>query len=974
MVYQIERVEAMRASMPFIRPAALGPGTVCAILIAQFAFLRAAEPAPIETKKPWLPEIKVETYTLPNGLTVTLHQDHKVPLVAVHVTYNVGSKDDPPGRGGLAHLFEHLMFEGSEHSNSSFYSPIYQYMADAQGSTGRDRTDYYETVTSNALERTLWLEADRMGFLLPAVTKAKLSKARAVVTNERWQTVDGPPLGQVAETYSRALYPPGHPYRHLIIGSLADLSAARYTDITAFFERHYAPNNAFLCVAGDFELGQAMRWIKKYFGRLQPGPPAAPVRQQVPALTAPRRITLKDRVSHAQVGMIWPTVPANHPDEAALDVLASILGGESRWNRLFRALTYDRQIASYASAYHPTYLLAGTFDVYLVARFGENLDEMIRLADAEIERLKSDGPTVDEVRKVKIERRRRRIMDLDSVSGKASVLNDHAATHGDPLAYRSVLGKVFAVTPDDVRRVARAYLGPCRIEYLVYPGERASPPRKPDPLVRGADQPATVRPAPLDDTFDRSVVPEAGPPSEFVPPLIKRRRLSNGLELRIVERHELPIVRLKLVFKSGEASAPRGKDGLSLMTVNLLEEGTRSRSALQLEADLNEIGAALSSEGLMESSTISLTTATPHLERALDLCADVVLNPLFSDGEYLRLKLRWLARLKDRADNAEQIAEDVLPRLLYHPDHPYARARLGTLESVTAITREDIVEFYGRHYVPGNASVVVVGDVRSESIAAALEARFGRWPAAAIPPSPGLPATPWPAGAPAIYLIDKPGAAQSVVTVGRIAASIRSPDRRAFMILTEELKGRVNSNLLDDKASTYGFSATIDFRNDLGPFVLTGSVPTLKTTKTFVEIFKEMDDLAGPTPVTEQDLTTIRQGMGPERIDSFERITDVAAQVAYTVVHHLPDDHFATEPAGFMAVTKPDVDWLATHFLAPRWMTVLVVGDRSRIEKSLRALPSGKTIHPLDRHGKPVPKSGTSSLAPVEATGKASKP
>ena len=959
--------------MPFIQPAAVGLGLVCAILTAQIGSVRAAKPAPIETNKPWLPDIKVETYTLPNGLTVTLHQDHKAPLVAVHVTYNVGSKDDPPGRTGLAHLFEHLMFEGSLHSDESYYSPIYQYMADAQGATGRDRTDYYETVTSNALERTLWLEADRMGFLLPALTKTKLSKARAVVINERWQTVDGVPLGEVAETYFRALYPPGHPYRHLIIGSVDDLYAARTADITAFFERHYAPNNAFLCLAGDFELGQARRWIKKYFGRLQPGPAAAPLRPKEPALTKPRRIKLKDRVSHAQAGMIWPTVPANHPDEAALDVLASILGGESRGNRLFRALTYDRQIATQASAYHPTYLLAGTFDVSLVARFDEKLDEMVRLADAEIERLQRDGPTVDEVRRVKIERRRRRIMDLDSVTSKASVLNEYAATHGDPLAYRSVLGKVFAVTPEDVRRVARMYLGPGRVEYRVYPGDRASRPREPVQIVDGPDQPAVVRPAPLNDSFDRSVVPEVGPAPDYIPPVIRRRRLSNGLELRVVERHDMPIVRLKLVVKSGEASAPRGKDGLSLMTVNLLEEGTSSRGTLELEDDLNEIGGALSTEGQMESSTISLTTTPPHLDRALDLLADVVLNPSFADGEYLRLKLRRLAELEDRADNAEQIAEDVLPRLLYHPDDPYARARLGTRESVTSITREDIVEFHARHYVPGNASLVVVGDVETERMAGALEARFGRWPPGPIPPSPGLPPTPWPAGFPAIYLIDMPGAPQSVLSVGRIAASIRSPDRRGLVVLNEKLKGRVNSNLLDDKASTYGFSSSIDFRNGLGPFVLTGSVPTLNTTRTLVEIFKEMDDLGGANPSTDLDLTSIRQGMVPGLIDRFERVTDVAAQVAYMVVHRLPDDHFSMELAGFDAVTKPDVDWLAKHFLAPRWMTILVVGDRSRIEKSLRAFPFGKTIHLLDTRGKPLSKSDASRLAPVEVVRKSAR-
>ncbi len=948
-------------------------GLACILAPPQWSGPRAAETAPGQTTKPWLPEIAVEKYALPNGLTVILHEDHRAPLVAVNITYNVGSKDDPPGRSGLAHVFEHMMFEGSAHSDKNFSSPIYRYTTHANGATERDRTAYHETVTSNALERTLWLEADRMGYVLPALTQAKLDKVRDVVANERWQTLDELPLAEVAEARSRALYPPGHPYRRRIIGSPADVSAIRLEDLIEFYQRHYAPNHAFLCLAGDFDPAQARRWIARYFTAIQPGLPPAASRPDVPALAGAIAIKLTDRVRHPYAALVWPTVPANHPDEAALDVLASVLGGESRWNRLFRALLYDRQIATSVSASHPTFLLTGLFEINLFARSGQDLDEMIGLVRAEIERLKRDGPTADEVRRVKIERRKQQSLELDSVTSKARVLCQNAATNGDPLAYRTVLQRIFAVTPADVKRVARAYLGSGVIQAEVHPGPRGAVAREPEVVAQTAVQAGALWLAPRDDSFDRAVMPEVGAAPAFRPPLINRRRLSNGLEVRIVERHDLPIVRLRLVVRSGETSAPRGKDGLGVMTVNLLEEGTKSRSAQQLESDLGEIGASLSTEGTMESSTVSLTTVTRHLARALELFADAILSPAFADNEYLRLKLHRLAELEDRADNAEEIAADVMPRLLYLPAHPYARTALGTFESVRAITREEIIAFYERHYVPENAALVVVGDVRPDAIVAALEARFGHWPPGPVPQPPALPQAPWPTVVPPIYLIDHPGAAQSVISIGRPGTSIRSPDRHPLLILKDKLAGRINTNLVDGKGVSYGFLSTLDPRRGAGPFVLTGSVPTSQTKRTLVEIFNELNDLAGASPISEEELTDIRRGLLPDWIDRFETITDVATQVAYLVSHRLPDDYFAREPAHLDVVTKAEIDRLAPQFLAPWRMTILVVGDRSRLEKPLRSLPFGRTIRLLDTGGKPVQVPGSARLAPVGKADRSSK-
>jgi zinc protease len=941
-----------------MKPKRYGVALLLAIFtlwIARPASLGADKPVPAVPMRPWIPEIQLETYTLANGLSVVLHEDHTTPLVSVNIIYNVGSKDETLGRSGFAHMFEHMMFEGSEHNHGSFHWPFYQYMKTSQATTTEDQTVYYETVTRNALERVLWLEADRMGFFLPAVTPEKLRVVRSQVKNERRESVDDLPLGQLDEALRRALYPVDHPYRHSPYGSMADLSAARFADFAPFFDKHYRPNNAFLCVAGDFEPALTKRWIRKFFGHLPGGVPAEPLRPQVPALARGQRIVLFDSVSQAHAELVWPTVPAQHPDEPALDVLASILGGDSRWNRLFRALSYDHQVATATSATHPTQLLSGTFKVDLTARSGQKLDELVRRADVEIERLRNEGPTADEVWRVKCERRKAQISELEGVANKASVLNHYAATHGDPLAYRAVLARIFAVTPEDVKRVAQVYLGPERIELDVFPGLRAARPAQRRPDRRAVDPDLDSTDIPRQDTSDDSGMPQVGPIPRFAPPRLHRRSLSSGLKLIIVERHDLPRVRLRLIVKSGETAVPVDKSGLALITVKLLEEGTTSRSALRLESDLIEIGASLWTEGWLESSMVNLSTVTRHLSRALDLYADAVLNPSFSDQEFLRLKIARMEDLKARGDNAREVAEDVFPRLLYHRDHPYARTSRGTVDSVRSLTREDILAFYRWTFVPANATLVVVGDIVPDEIAAALEARFGSWPQGPVPAPPDLRLMPTPAAGHIVYLVDKPGATQSVLSIGRVGTSIRSVDRHALLILKEKLGSRIESNLCNDKAWSYGFSETFDFRKGAGPLILKGSVDAFETAAALAEVFKEMSDLAGYGAITEENLAENRDSELPGWIDQFETTADVAYQIGFMLSHELPDRYLANELARFKAVTKNHVDRMAERYLSPSRMTILVVGDRSLIEPQLKALRFVKRVRVIDADSNPIP-------------------
>jgi zinc protease len=925
-----------------------------AVLWAQAVALLAGESLRDENRTPVVPVLKVEQYNLPNGLTVILHEDHKTPLVAVNIIYRVGSKDDPPGRTGLAHLIEHLMFEGSQHCKESYYLPIYRCYTEAQGATSKDQTVYHVTVTANALELALWLEADRMGFLLPSVTQAKLDGVRGVIKNERRQRFDDAPFGEVEEVMARLRYPPGHPYRHVGIGSMADLAGIRLADVSEFVKKHYVPNNAFLCVAGDFRPAEAKRWIADYFGPLHRGSLASAPETKPKAPWESRRVTLTDQVSHALARLDWATVPANHPDEAALDVLAAVLGGGAWENRLYRALLHDRQIAGQVDASHPTNLLAGNFVVDLYARPGQKLSELVRLADLEIERLRREGPTAVEIRNVQIERERSQIMELESVTSQAALLNFDAATQGDPLAYQAVLARIFAVTADDVKRVAREYIGTRRIELDVLHGARAARASEVEPDHGQRARQVELPEKPIDKDFTFSIMPEIGPAPQFSPPSFDRRILSNGLKLLLAARHGLPVVSLKLVVKSGETAVPRGKEGLCSIVVSLLEAGTKSRSAFQLEGELREIGASLSTDGRLESSMIGLTTLTHRLDRALELYADFITNSSFPDEELYRLKIDRLGLLQARADHPDQIAEDVFPRLLYPPDHPYARAVRGTPESVQSITREDVVAFYRRHFVPGNAELVVVGDVRPDAIAAALEARFANWAPGPIPRAPGLPPIPPPAVNDTLYLIDKPGAAQSVLAIGRTGTTVHAPDRYALEILKETLGGRINSKVRDAKANSYGFFARLETHKAAGPLIVIGSVATTATKETLVDVLEEMTRLSEHTAIAAEEFIEIRDGMLPPWFDRFETVGGVASQVAYLVSHELPYRQFATDQSALEAVKKADVERVAKQYLTPRRMTILIVGDRSRIEAPLRTLPFVKSVRLLDTNGRPV--------------------
>ena len=964
------------------RPRTLIPALAAALAACLGANAARAQDRPA----PKIPDLKVEKYTLPNGLEVILHEDHSTPIVGVNIWYKVGSKNEKTGRTGFAHLFEHLMFQGSEHHDKEYFGPIEKVGAQINGSTSNDRTNYYETLPTNALELALWLESDRMGFLLPALTQAKLDNQRDVVKNERRQRVDNVPYGQASEKLDEALYPPDHPYHHSVIGSMADLSAASLEDVSAFFRTYYSPNNASLALAGDIDVPKVKAMVEKYFGPIPKGPEVAKLKPWVPKLDGPKTVAMTDRVTLPRAQLVWPTVERGHPDESALDVLAAVLGQLPRQNRLFRSLVYERQIANSANASHRTLAVAGTFNVSLSAKPGQKLDELVELADAEVARLKADGPTEDEVRKYQNSSESALVLGLQSAGRKADFLNGNNVTDGDPLSYKDDLKKLFAVTPADVKRVANTYLTADRVRVDVTPG--APTPRAPEATVdRGSQSPLTSPPAvKVEDTFNRANTPEVGPAPKFTAPAVVRRKLSNGLEVLVAERHELPILSLELVVKGGETLVPDDKHGLASMTAALLTEGTSTRDSMTLAGELSETGTSLNANGGLESSALNLTTLTRHLDRSLGLFTDVLLHPSFPDRELARLKFQRTNAIKARSDNANGVAGVVFPKILYGESHPYGRPSggggggggggrggfggggAGSLRSIAAITRDDVLGFHKKLFTPENASLIVVGDTTADAIVPVLEKSLKDWagsgsPAASKPPEPPAP----PKGL-NVYLVDKPAAAQSFLAVGEVGVHRGTPDYVPLTVLNAVLGGqfssRINLNLREDKGYTYGANSSFAYRLGPGPFQAGGSVQTDVTKEALSELMKELTDVTGPRPVTDAELEFAKDRIVRGLPARFETTASVAGTLADLVLYSLPDDEFTTLPARVAAVTKDEVNRVAKQYIHPDRLTVLVVGDRSKVEGPIKALPFAKVVNVLDTEGNPLPAPGAASADP----------
>jgi zinc protease len=902
-----------------------------------------------------LPPVKVTQYKLKNGLTVVLHQDRSTPVVAVNTWYHVGSKNEATGRTGFAHLFEHMMFQGSKNYNNDYFKPLQEAGGSINGTTNQDRTWYYETVPSNFLELALFMEADRLGGLLEAMTQEKLDNQRDVVKNERRQRVDNQPYGASFEKIGEIMYPKGHPYNWTTIGSLDDLQAASLEDVKSFFRQYYVPNNTILVLSGDFDEKQAKNWVKKYFGPIPAGTTEiARPNPDMPKLDKEIRTTVEDSLARfPRRYMVWHTVKQYAEDEAALDILSFILSN-GRTSRLQSNLLYDKKLVSSVFGGNNTGEIGGTFQITATANPGKNLDDIEKEINAEIERIKKDPPTADELARAKNSIESQTIFGLQTVLGKGSQIGNYAGYLKNPNWFQADLDRYQEVTAADVQRVANQYLTANRLVMTYVP--------KQGEAVRSnsaANQPTSVKPAKkADDTAaieaQAAALPKAGPNPKLALPPIEKSKLSNGLEVWMVKQSELPIVAMNLVFKTGATAEPKGKEGVANMTSTLLDDGTKTRSAEDITNQLAGIGANLNAGSTWDSTNVSISTLTKNLDQALNIYADVIVNPSFPEKELTSLRGRAMVGLMQQKTNPNVIGNIAYSKVLYGSDHPYGRQLNGNEKSLPGVTRDDVVKFYEGTYRPNNGVLIVVGDVDKSTLIPKLETAFAGWKAgdvltSTVPSAGQLDKT-------GIYIVDRPGSAQSVVPIGQVGIDRANPDYFPVVVMNTVLGGgitsRISMNLREDKGYTYGAGSNWGFRKGAGPFVAGGDMQTAVTKEAVWEVVKELQDIRSGRPITQKELDYNKQSLIRRYPAAFETNGAISAQLSNLVVYGLPDTYFNDYIGKINAVTLDDVNRVANKYLDPSKMAIVIVGDRKVIEAKLKELGYPMTF--LDADGNVV--------------------
>jgi zinc protease len=915
-----------------------------------------------------VPDIAFEQYRLPNGLDVILHVEHRVPIVHVEVWYKVGSKDEVAGKTGFAHLFEHMMFQGTKHiPEDAYFKYLSQAGASARnGSTSTDRTNYFETLPASQLELGLWLESSRMGFLLDRPGSARdrpsftpsfqetFANQRDVVKNERRQRVENVPLGAVSRLELETLFPVGHPYRHEVIGSMEDLDAATVADVKDFYNRYYAPGNAVLLIAGDIDTAVTKGLIEKYFGPIAAGPPIkrVPV-PPIPPPAAERRLAMEANINLPRGQMVWNTVPVFAPGDAELDLVANILG-EGHGSRLYQRLVHELKIAQSVSVHHGSRMVEGAFVIDYSAMRGHSLAEIEKVIDEELDKLRAQPPSPEEVERARNQIKTELLRSMEPLSGLATRLLYYDVFAGDPGYLRRDLERYDGATPDTLGTWVKKILGKnARVVVTVAPNPKAPIMGR---LVKPLPAPATTKAAAIDagvvdktppakiaartspDAAFRSTLPAPGEKHAFHVPAVKRLRLKDGLPVILAESHKLPLVSVDLVVKTGSGANPKDKAGLAALVANMLDEGTKKRTATQIASELAQLGATLTTHATWDATAVSLSVLAENLDRAVPVWADVLLDPAFAKDDFDRVTNNLLSTLAQHKDYPTVVASQVYARAMWGEAHPYGWPETGTEASIRSLAPADLKRFYDTFYVPNNAILVVSGDITEKQLRAKIEPLLVGWKAKKL----GTIKLPHvlAAAEPRIVLVDKPGAPQSSIRIGLPGIERKNPDYYRALVTNQILGGtfkRLTMNLRETKGWTYGVGSQFDARRGIGPWTVSGEFVAAHTADAVGEILKEIEKLRSDD-VTDKELAETKDeiiGAFPAR---FATARLLASQMTALAVYDLPPtelDGFAAKIAG---VTKEQVGQMARKYFRPDNLLIVVVGDRAGNEAALRKI------------------------------------
>jgi zinc protease len=889
-----------------------------------------------------LPEIKYEKYTLPNGLTVITHEDHRLPLVAVDIWYHVGPLNERPGRTGFAHLFEHMMFEGSEHVGEKAHIKYVQSAGatDVNGTTSFDRTNYFETMPSNQLELALWLESDRMGFLMEGLDREKLTNQRDVVRNERRQG-EGQPYYVAREEVFHQLFPKDHPYYGNVIGSHADVESARIADVRDFHQQFYTPNNASIAIAGDFDPKQLHALLLKWFGPIPAGPTVDAVTAVTPPITSQRRVTVTDTVRLPQVTIAWLTPAAYTPEAYSVRGAVFALGG-AKASRLSEALVYKSQTAQSANCYTQALKLTGMTACSITAKPGVKLEDLESAFWSEVGKLQQDGPTSEEVeasKAVDLTGKISGLQRLGGFGGVADTLDQYNQYTGDPGFLPKDVAMTEATTVAGTKAAAAKYFSKdAAVVVYCVPGKKIleDVPRSP------ADTDANVKivnpyTAEFETSQDwRKTKPAAGPAPALHLPVPVEFKLENGLEVLLLEQHALPILSAEVVSRAGSDNDAAGKSGLATLTAQIMSDGTVSRDLAKLAGDQERIGTRVTAFANMDAGAIIMNVLTSHAAEGLELLADVAQHPAFRPEDVERNRKQRLVRISQEADNVGSMAQRVGPKLVFG-DQPYGLAGSGTTETVAALTPADITGFYADRYGPRDSVLVLAGDVTRAEAEKLARQYFGKWTsnaagAISIPPPPPQQPT-------HIVIVDKPGAPQTALYAFGLGVAQGSPDEDVLEVMNYTLGSsfgsRINMNLREVHGYTYGARSGFEEYLNGGEFSAGALVRTDVTAAAAKEMMSEIRNFP-QKPSTADELASAKEASIRSLPGRFETTAAMAGAIDDLYIYNRPLDYFATLPAKYEAVTEADVARVAGQYLHPDQLVIVAAGDRAKIEPSLK--------------------------------------
>jgi zinc protease len=898
----------------------------------------AADPAPVPASA-LVKEINIphEQFTLKNGLRVIVHTDRKAPVVAVSIWYDIGSKHEPKGKTGFAHLFEHLMFNGSENAPGDFFTPLQNMGAtDYNGTTWFDRTNYFQTVPTSALDRMLYLEADRMGYLLGAVTQENLTNQIGVVQNEKRQG-DTQPYGLVEYAQIKGMVPEDHPYGHSTIGSMADLDGASMEDVRAWFRQHYGPNNAVLVLAGDVDVPTAKRLVEKNFGAIKAGPKQKPLKIEVPTLAAPKAEVMKDKVATTRIYRNWTVPGIDSADSVPLEVGASVLGGLAS-SRLDNMLVREEKLAVAVTAGYQGFAQLGGLEITADVKPGVDPATVAKRLDEIIADFVKTGPTADEVQRVQMRTVSSRLAGLEQVGGfggKAVALAEGALYRNDSDFYKKQLADLAKVTPAQVTSAMGRWLTRPVYALTVEPGERA-----PYEEAKGASTPkvaAAITPA------KRPPAPELGLISDLAFPKVERTKLSNGIEIVYAQRNTVPMTQVSLSFDAGNTADPRDRSGTQSLMLALLDEGAAGMNSTQIAEAQERLGASISTSASMDRTNVNVTSLTANLAPSLKLFSDIVLKPDFVPGEVERLRGQQLARIQSELTNPQGIAFRTLPPILFGAKHPYGISFTGTgdVATVSKVTRDEILDFHHKWFRPEKATFFVVSDKPLAEVKNALEGSFGGWTATGPAGVKDMSATPAAAN-PRIVLINRPGSPQSLILGGQVLATKGTADLETAITANEALGAgflsRINMDLRETKGWSYGVRGSINRVEGDVPYLISAPVQADKTGESIAALMSNYKAFLSDKGITTEERDRIIGGNIRELPGSFETSGDVLGAMQRNVLYKRPDDFYATVASEYRGMTQEKLDTSIRALVNPDRFTWVVVGDAAKVKPQLEAL------------------------------------